>query len=156
DSDPGWEGVNNRVAAADGPIVGQDFGYRPIGEAGDRGGEISGTIWCSTTPASYGMRVGPFSYHDRPSASGRGRSRRVTARGGLYLGFFNAARQGWRPWSALMVQFSGAHRGEASRGRSAAGAQAWLSALSATWQADSTVTDLLIPADGSEHPWQLL
>ena len=40
DSDPGWEGVNNRVAAADGPVVGQDFGYRPIGEPGYRGVEI--------------------------------------------------------------------------------------------------------------------
>src|SRR5262245_27331916 len=83
--DPGWEGVHNRVVATSAPTVRQDFGYR------------AGTIASSTTPASYGMPVGPFSFADRLSASGRLRLRRAPARSGAYLGFFNSTRQGWRP-----------------------------------------------------------
>lgn len=142
--DPGWEGVNNHVVARGGPTVAQDFGYRS--------GTIGGTVWSSTTPAAYGMKVGPFSFADRLSASGRIRILKATGRSGMYLGFYNASRQGWRPWSALMLQLTGSQRGETLRGKTA-GTQVWFSSLSANWQADVMVTDLLIPADGKDHDW---
>ena len=145
DTDPGWEGVRNRVVATDGPTVDQDFGYRS--------GAIGGRAVSSTTPASYGMPIGPFSFDDPLSASGRLRLDRAPGRSGLYVGFYNAARQGWRPWSALMIQLSGSQRGEDLSLDGAEGAQVWFSAVSATWQADAMVTDLIIPADGTEHSW---
>lgn len=144
-TDPGWEGLHNRVVATDGPTVTQDFGYES--------GQVGGTVACSTTPASYGMRVGPFSFEDALSASGKIRLHRAPSRSGLYVGFYNAARQGWRPWSALMVQLSGSQRGESVRRENVEGAQVWFSTVSASWQADAMVTDWVIPADGTEHTW---
>ncbi len=144
-TDPGWEGVNNRIEAIDPPTVTQDFGFHP--------GRIGGTIASSTTPASFGMKVGPFSFDDTLSASGRIRLKRSPSRSGLYIGFYHADRQGWRPWSALMVQLSGSQRGESVRLKEVEGAQIWFSSVSATWQADAMVTDWVIPADGSAHTW---
>src|SRR5439155_4403844 len=125
-TDPGWEGVHNHVVATGCPTIRQDFGYRP--------GAIGGTIGSSTTPASYGMPVGPFSFADRLSASGRIRLRRAPSRSGAYIGFFNSTRQGWRPWPALMLQLTGPQRGGALAERRTEGAQVWFSSVSATWQ----------------------
>ena len=48
---PGWEGYNNRIDCEDCPTVSQDFGWTSTNHNGDGTGEISGTIWKSTTPA---------------------------------------------------------------------------------------------------------
>src|SRR5689334_19241185 len=96
-ADPRWEGLNNRVVADDGPTIKQDFGWKS--SAGS--GEIGGTIWRSRTPAWYAMKVGPFSFDDKLSASGQIAVKPANRVDGFYFGFFNAQRQEWRPWSSM-------------------------------------------------------
>jgi len=69
--DPGWEGYNNRVQCQDCPTITQDFGWNPTNHNGDGVGEIGGVIWKSTTPAYYAMPIGPFSFKDKLTASGK-------------------------------------------------------------------------------------
>ena len=63
--DPGWEGYNNRIDCEDCPTIKQDFGWNATNHNDSTAGEISGTIWKSTTPAYYAMPVGPFSFKDK-------------------------------------------------------------------------------------------
>jgi hypothetical protein len=57
-TDPGWEGLTNRVECSDCPAITQDFGWSPTTPAATSPGEIGGVIWRSTTPAWYAMRFG--------------------------------------------------------------------------------------------------
>src|SRR5262245_51815025 len=70
DTDPGWEGKNNRVVPTQKLIVKQDFGYSNTNFAGRAAGELGGTVQRSTTPASYATKVTPKTLDDRLSASG--------------------------------------------------------------------------------------
>ncbi len=153
--DPGWEGLNNRIVCDHGPTITQDFGWRATNHLGCGPGEIGGTIHASTRSAYYGMPIGPLSLEDKLSASGRVCIRRAPGRSCVYLGFFNSTRQGWRPWSSLMIQMTGSQRGERLTGKQVEGVQIWLTSVTATWRADGIVTDVLIPADGSVHTWRL-
>src|SRR5688572_18170517 len=101
-TDPGWEGVKNRIIAADPPRIKQDFGWSK--------GKIGGIVWQSKTPAYYALPLDKaLSYDDRfsfectiaflpvekelsPKASNNA--------GNAYIGFFNHERQGYRPWSS--------------------------------------------------------
>jgi hypothetical protein len=125
-TDPHWEGINNRVEAENPPTKKQNFGWRPGpregadagagaregadagggagGGAGAGGGEVGGIIWRSRTPAWYGMKVGPFSFDDKLSASGTIRMVPGPNRDGGYIGFFNSTRQEWRPWSSMAAR----------------------------------------------------
>jgi len=58
DSDPGWEGVKNRMEAIECPVVNQDFGWNPTSSASERRGELGGVIRTSTTPAWYALPLG--------------------------------------------------------------------------------------------------
>src|SRR4051794_41945445 len=69
-SDPHWEGLNNRVVCDNCPTIHQDFGWSPTKQFGGEGA-ISGTIWRSRTPAHYAAKVGPYSFDNAVSASGR-------------------------------------------------------------------------------------
>ncbi len=102
DSDPGWEGYNNRVNCSDCPEIEQNFGWLPSDHNGTGAGEIGGEIWQSTTPAYYAMPIGPFSFKDKFSASGKLSLIAPEKEGvGFYIGFFNDERQGWRVWSSV-------------------------------------------------------
>src|SRR5690242_16640118 len=101
-NDPHWEGMNNRVACDNCPTIHQDFGWSPTKKFGGDGA-ITGTIWRSRTPAYYAAKVGPFSFDDALSASGRVVVMPAKRVDGFYFGFFNSARQEWRPWSSLAV-----------------------------------------------------
>ena len=70
DNDPGWDGFNNRVEPSVSKKVEQDFGYRDTNIAGKDKGEIGGTIWRSSTPASYADKITPRTLHDKLTASG--------------------------------------------------------------------------------------
>jgi hypothetical protein len=99
--DPGWEGYNNRIDCEDCPQITQDFGWAPTNHNGDGVGEIGGTIWKSTTPAYYAMPLGPLTFKDKFSASGKLAVIAPEDNGyGFYIGFFNSERQGWRVWSS--------------------------------------------------------
>ena len=99
--DPGWENYNNRIECSDCPTITQDFGWTDTNHNNDGNGEISGTIWKSTTPAYYAMPLGPLSFKDKFSASGKLAIIAPEEEGyGFYIGFFNSERQGWRIWSS--------------------------------------------------------
>ncbi len=140
DRDPGWENINNRIEASDPPTVTQDFGWSP--------GRIGGTVWKSTTPAWYGMPLKqPLSFKDAFSASGKiAVTRRAAGREGVaYLGFFNHERQGWRPWSSMVMRLM--DDGDT--------AGIFLDYMTGKWEAGAAEMELAIPADGSEHTWRL-
>src|SRR5688500_11352278 len=93
DSDPGWEGMNNRVEATNPPTIKQDFGWSPTSHTGGAGGEIGGTAWRSRTIAYYALPLGkPLTFKDKFSASGKIALMPIDKTGGAYIGFFNHAR----------------------------------------------------------------
>lgn len=146
--DPGWEGMNNRVQCEDCPIITQDFGWKPTDHNGDGIGEISGVIWKSTTPAYYAMPIGPFSFKDKLTASGKLAVIAPPEEGfGFYIGFFNSARQGWRVWSSC-----GFRIGEVIRGR----ARFHLDYKTGKAAGAILNPDIEIPCDGSVHRWELM
>jgi hypothetical protein len=108
DADPGWEGVNNRVQAENPPTKKQNIGWAQ--PKGSTNGAIGGVVWRSRTPAWYGVKVGPFSFNDALSASGTIMLDPRLQRGGAYFGFFNHARQEWRPWSSIAARVGDAGR----------------------------------------------
>jgi hypothetical protein len=146
--DPGWEGVNNRVQCENCPTISQDFGWKPTHHNGDGMGEIGGIIWKSTTPAYYAMPIGPFSFKDKLTASGRLAVIAPPEEGfGFYIGFFNSERQGWRVWSSCGFRIADVKDGRARfhldyKTGKAAGAL--------------LNPDIEIPCDGSVHRWELI
>jgi hypothetical protein len=146
--DPGWEGFQNRIVAQDPPRVKQDFGWvTPATHFPGLPGEIGGSIWTSTTPAWYAMPIGrPLSFKDRFFASGKiAFPSEAKGRGSAFLGFFNHARQEWRPWSSLVTRFSGVENG----------VKVGIDYMSAAWGAGGMESDTIIPADGSIHSWRM-
>jgi hypothetical protein len=152
--DPGWEAVNNRVIGVGGPTIHQDFGWCP-GEDGQ--GAVGGEVWSTTTPATYGMPVGPFDLKRKLSASGKVVIKKMNPRSGVYFGFYNSARQGWRPWSSMMLEFGKLRKKFALKpiGKRRAAAVN-LIVLPADWRSDGVSHDFRIPADGKPHPWSFV
>ncbi len=147
-SDPHWEGINNRVVGDNCPTIQQDFGWRKKQDGKVPGGEIAGTIWRTRTPAFYAMPVGPFSFDGNLSAEGRIAIAPAERNDGFYIGFFNAARQEWRPWSSLAVRF-----GEI-RLRDPLAIETLVDYMSQTWKAGGYTAGRL-PVDGHPHHWRL-
>ncbi len=137
DRDPGWDNSMNRVEASDPPMVTQDFGWSP--------GRIGGTIRRSITPAWYGMRLDrTLSFKDSFSASGKISVPTNPGEGTAYLGFFNHERQGWRPWSCMVMRL------KLEKGRMLV----FTDYMSSLWNAGAAEMELQLPADGSEHRWR--
>jgi hypothetical protein len=147
-ADPGWENMNNRVVADDGPVIKQDFGWRPTSHAGGALGEIGGTVWRSRTPSWYGLKLKPLSLDDPLSAAGRLVLTRGADHGGVYFGFFNSTRQGWRPWSSVAVRV-----GEL-RNRTTRATDVHIDYMTGTWRAGGFQT-AAIAADDRPHSWRL-
>jgi hypothetical protein len=148
-SDPGWEGVSNRVVGDNCPTVTQDFGWSPTNYSGGSGGEIGGTIVQSRTPAWYGMALGrPLSFRDRFSVSGTIAFMPIEGtepRGAAYLGFFNSTRQEWRPWNSMAIRISYLSPDTVTFG---------VDSMTALWNGHGYETDIVIPADGRRHRWR--
>src|SRR6266545_4804878 len=70
DSDPGWEGFNNRVEPERVPTVKQDFGYSPTNFAAKEKGELGGRVTRATRPAYYADKVAGKTLNDKLTASG--------------------------------------------------------------------------------------
>ena len=144
--DPRWEGMNNRVEATDPPTIKQDFGWSPTNRAGGGTGEIGGTVWRSRTIAYYAMPLGkPLTFKEKFSASGKIALMAAEKTGGAYIGFFNHARQEWRPWSSMAFRL----------GDYTKGAELHLDYMTATWRANGLRLPLIVPADGSSHTWRM-
>lgn len=146
--DPGWEGYNNRIDCEDCPEINQNFGWTNTNHNKTGQGEISGTIWKSTTPAYYAMPIGPFTFKDKFSASGKLSVIAPLKEGwGFYIGFFNAERQGWRVWSSCGFRMGPEKEGHMRFHldyKTGQGAGAILN------------PDIIIPTDGSVHDWEIL
>lgn len=148
DKDPEWEGYNNRIECSDCPTITQDFGWRPTSFTGSGPGEIGGNIRRSTTPAYYAMPVGPFSFKNKLSASGKIVVKATPTEGfGFYIGFFNSERQGWRVWSSC-----GFRIGEVRFNR----ARFYLDYKTGKAAGAILNPDLEIPTDGTVHTWELV
>jgi hypothetical protein len=89
DRDPHWEGFNNHVTPRRIPKVVQDFGYTNSNVAGNAPGEIGGTIWRSTTPASYATKIPAVTLADKISASGTFAVTATSGSSGVFFGLFN-------------------------------------------------------------------
>lgn len=105
DTDPGWHGQNNRVAA-DRRAVRQDFGYSRIAHAGGRPGAIGGFVTPAAEPAYYARKLGPKSLADPLAASGtlfwKGPA------GHVLIGFFNAGTVNeWRTPNTVALRLLG-------------------------------------------------
>jgi hypothetical protein len=147
DQDPGWENYHNRIECSDCPTITQDFGWNPTNITGLGPGEIGGVIWQSATPATYAMPVGPFSFKDKLSASGKlvlvAPEKEAE---GFYIGFFNDERQGWRVWSSF-----GFRMGPVKNGRS----RFHLDYKTGSARGAILNPDIDITCDGSVHNWKL-
>src|SRR5262245_837136 len=89
-TDPGWEGMNNRIEAIDPPSVTQNFGWSRTDHTQSGQGEIGGKVSRSRTIAYYAMPLGkPLTFKDAFSASGKITLMPGEKIGGAYIGFFN-------------------------------------------------------------------
>ena len=146
DSDPGWEGMNNRVEATNPPTIKQDFGWSDTNHTGGTKGEIGGTAWRSRTIAYYALPLGePLTFKNKFSASGKIALMPIDKTGGAYIGFFNHARQEWRPWSSMAFRLGDYPRG----------AEIHLDYMTATWRANGVRLPVILPADKSVHTWRI-
>ena len=92
DGDPDWEGLFNRSTDPGCREVTQDFGYSPsTSNAGGSPGEMGGLLEAAGDPAYYAKPIGPFTFDDPLSASGKLIIPDVNSRMNHFLvGFFNA------------------------------------------------------------------
>src|SRR5688572_16803938 len=94
DKDPAWDAFQNRIPPKDGKTVKQDFGYRETNVAGKAKGEIGGTIWRCSTPASYAATIAPRTLNDKLSASGTFAITATAGSSGAFFGWFKADGEG--------------------------------------------------------------
>jgi hypothetical protein len=158
DRDPGWEGHHNRVVPESVPVVKQDFGYRATNLAGKDKGEIGGTIWRTSTPASYAAKIAPRTLDEPFSAAGTFALTATRGSSGAFFGWFNSELTGGGRQSTLGFRFAG--EGE--------GARLTLQLVTATNQACGTKvtpwvkgrdvvrhTPPAIRNDGTRYAWTL-
>src|SRR5438105_4172389 len=119
DTDPGWEGHNNRVVPELPPTVVQDFGYSKTTFAGKEKGEIGGQVTRASEPAYYADRIGPVTLDDKLSASGTFALTKTTAGGGVFFGFFRTEPpgEGGRPTRSLRLHMYSQRRRARLAGR---------------------------------------
>lgn len=107
DSDPLWEGLNNRATDPDPRQIVQNFGFDAAGSnAGGPAGEIGGYITPAGEPAFYGKVLAPLSLNDPLSVSG---ILNVPEGGGhTLIGFFNADTVNeWRTPNTIALRVYG-------------------------------------------------
>jgi hypothetical protein len=144
DTDPGWEGFQNRMKCVDCPEVIQDFGWSPTQHTGGQPGEIGGRVDNSRYQAYYALPIGnPLTLDDTFSASGTLAIKHIGLRGVGYIGFFNPDHHTWRVWNSMAFRIWE----EGGLG------QVMFDWMSADWKARGAETAVLFPADGQVHQW---
>jgi hypothetical protein len=144
DRDPRWEGFRNRIRPFAPALVTQAFGFSPTGFAGAPG-EIGGQVWRSTTPACYADAISPRTLDDTLAASGTLALVKSSGGSGVFFGWFNARRQGFRPVNFLGFRLDGEPEGATLHADYTTG----------TWKAAGLNTRLAILPDGARHTWTL-
>jgi len=107
DTDPAWDGRNNRATDPAPRQIVQNFGYSSsTTNAGGAAGEIGGFITPAGEPAFYGKVITPASFNDPLSASG---ILNVPQGGGhTLIGFFNADTVNeWRTPNTIALRIYG-------------------------------------------------
>ena len=107
DTDPGWDGRNNRATDPAARQIVQNFGFSSsTTNAGGPAGEIGGFITPAGEPAFYGKVISPASFNDLLSASG---VLNVSQGGGnTLIGFFNAdTANEWRTPNTIALRIYG-------------------------------------------------
>jgi hypothetical protein len=107
DSDPQWESHNNRVPLKTPKKVAQNFGFTDTNFAGRAKGEVGGTIWRSSTSATYADRIAPKTLNDSLSASGTFALTASSGSSGAFLGFFNSAQPEGSRQNSMGLRFAG-------------------------------------------------
>src|SRR4051812_25908825 len=96
DSDPGWEGWENRPPARTPKTVEQEFGFSPTNFAGKEKEEIGGTIWRDSKIAWYADKIPAKTLDDRLSASGTFALTATSGSSGAFFGWFKEQEGGGR------------------------------------------------------------
>jgi len=106
DTDPGWDGHNNRATVPAIRTVRQDFGYSRTANAGGMAGEIGGFISPAAEPAWYARKLGTKSFNDPLSASGTLLCKSPQFH--VLIAFFNAGTVSeWRTANTIALRLIG-------------------------------------------------
>lgn len=109
DSDPGWEGFNNRLRPEALPIVTEDYGFSPqTNFAAKDKGEIGGRVTRCFAPTYYATAT-TKTLNDKLTASGTFAVTSTAGSSGVFFGWFNSAQQegSGRPVNSLGMDFDG-------------------------------------------------
>lgn len=109
DTDPGWDGHNNRIADQPGRETVQRMGYSATNHAGGAPGEVGGVIQTAAERAYYAKALPhPLMFNDQISASGTLAFTEGHATGPVLIGFFNHDNSyGWRSRNSLAIRIDG-------------------------------------------------
>ena len=113
DTDPGWEGHNNRLRPKVLPSITQDFGYSQTNFASAKKGELGGKVVRCMTPSYYAAKIEAETLNDKLSASGTFALKGAGGGSGVFFGWFNSKQQtgGGRPVGSLGLDFDGEQHG---------------------------------------------
>ncbi|MEX2285929.1 MAG: hypothetical protein WD648_02495 [Planctomycetaceae bacterium] len=156
DTDPGWEGLRNRLLPPRPPVVKQHFGYARTNLAGGRGaGEIGGTIQRSSTRAWYAKSIAEVTLNDRLTATGQFAVTRADSSSGMMFGWFNETSRGWRTPNSLAFRIDG--NGAKYWMFYEYGTRNWRTGGGGAFEGDRYQTTETPPfrADGTVHRWSL-
>ena len=146
--DPGWLGVNNRVAQSQEPIqIRQDFGFSAqTGQAGGAApGEMGGFVTPAGSVAYYAKSIEPTNLDHPLGASGT--MRIGTGGTHLLLGFFNSDTVNeWRTPNTIAIRLNG--RGE--------NFFAYVEYCTAKWRAGGDTTPFPSVTDKDTGRWNLI
>ena len=106
-TDPGWDGRNNRATDPPPRQISQNFGFSAsTANAGGSPGEIGGFITPAGEPAFYGKVIAPRSFNDPLSVSGT--LNVPQGAGHTLIGFFNAdTANEWRTPNSIAMRIYG-------------------------------------------------
>jgi hypothetical protein len=95
DSDPNWEGVNNRITPKElPPPVSQDFGYSGKTSFAGAMGEMGGKVTRASAPAFYADKIESVTLDKPLSASGTFALTQSNGGSGMFFGFFTSQQPG--------------------------------------------------------------
>lgn len=104
-TDPGWDGRNNRSITAPPVSVTQNFGFTASAHAGGPSGEVGGFITPTGEPAYYAKVLSNLTFNDAFSVTGK---LNVEGGGHTLLGFFNSSTVNeWRTANSAVIRLYG-------------------------------------------------
>lgn len=153
-TDPAWDGMNNRPSPKTLREIVQDFGYSATTHAGGAPGEIGGKITPDGNPAYYAKAIATLDFEHAFSASGD--IFIPAGPGNTFLGFFNHATiNEWRTPNSLGFRIN--QRGEVFHTHVEFATSKWRASAGVVGRVDKQA-DRIYPLElpgGNAHPWTL-